>query len=218
MDDCHSFESDIYDISGNALTAKSVGASFVTGPDENPTGAVYFSLRHESYIEIPHRKAFNFRRSMSVLISLYVEDDSATDATIFTYVVEDPTGGDVKGLHLRQLLSENDLILNLVDEDLNAAEAYVYRGNALVRNAWNYVGFTYNYDTGMAAIYVGGSMLGTEKHVGKRHLATDGKIRVGPIAGENAYYSGRVACLRIFDRALSAEEVALSEDCPVGKL
>ena len=50
---------------------------------------------------------------MSVLISLYVEDDIATDATIFTYVVEDPTGVDVKGLELKQLLSENDLILKL---------------------------------------------------------------------------------------------------------
>ena len=105
-----------------------------------------------------------------------------------------------------------------MDEKLNSAEAYVYRKNALVRNVWNYVGFTYNYDTGMAAIYVNGSMLGAKKHVGKRHLATDGKIRIGPTAGENAYYSGRVAFLRIFDRALSAEEVALSEDCPAGEL
>ena len=78
--------------------------------------------------------------------------------------------------------------------------ALAYRG---VRpRTWQFVGTSYNKNTGVAKLYINGKMVARRK-IGKISLATNYEIRVGARQGDRRYFRGRIACLQFYSAALT---------------
>jgi hypothetical protein len=81
---------------------------------------------------------------------------------------------------------------------------------------WVHLAGTYNGDTGKTSLYVNGKLIGTELHVGEirldleslnRPLVIGGEINGSNIDEPSNQFDGYVDDVRIYDRALSDEEI-----------
>ncbi|XP_048581757.1 uncharacterized protein LOC5497584 isoform X2 [Nematostella vectensis] len=74
---------------------------------------------------------------------------------------------------------------------------------------WHFVGFTYDYISGWARLYVDGVMIG-ELNVGRTELATQREIRLAAVAFDSRSFRGRMACLQIYNEALTLKQIRKS--------
>ena len=81
---------------------------------------------------------------------------------------------------------------------------------------WVHLAGTYNGDTGKMSLYVNGKMIGTQTHVGEirldpeslnRPLVIGGELNGASIDDASNQFDGYVGDVRIYDRALSDEEI-----------
>ena len=81
---------------------------------------------------------------------------------------------------------------------------------------WVHLAGTYNGETGKMSLYVNGKLIGTETHVGEIRLDPESSNRPLAIGAElngpniddlNGEFNGYVDEVRIYDRALSDEEI-----------
>jgi hypothetical protein len=85
------------------------------------------------------------------------------------------------------------------------------RGPRLRRNAWSHVAIT--WDGAVRRLYVNGEQVATGALSGTT-VKTSAPLRIGGVGGE--WFRGRIDDVRVYDRALSAAEIALDRDTPVG--
>ncbi|XP_078378911.1 uncharacterized protein LOC144662053 [Oculina patagonica] len=72
-------------------------------------------------------------------------------------------------------------------------------------NQWQYVGASYDYDTGNASLWVNGD-LAAQQNIGAGITpATQGNLRMG--VADRKYFKGRVSAMQVFDVALTPEQV-----------
>ena len=81
---------------------------------------------------------------------------------------------------------------------------------------WVHLAGTYNGDTGKMSLYVNGKMIGVQTHVGEirldpeslnRPLVIGGELNGANIDDASNHFNGYVGDVRIYDRALSDEEI-----------
>ena len=89
----------------------------------------------------------------------------------------------------------------------------------LKASQWNYIAATYDYSTGMSALWIGGRKV-QEKIIGKYEITIDQPIRMGAASADSRYLKGRISCFQIYDRALAEYEIiAVKSKCTnTGKL
>jgi hypothetical protein len=56
-----------------------------------------------------------------------------------------------------------------------------------------------------------------DRTVGTRPLATQDPLTVAGVKGDGRRLEGEVACLQVYDKALTDEEIEGFHDCPVGE-
>ena len=81
---------------------------------------------------------------------------------------------------------------------------------SLELHAWNYIGISYDYDSGMARMWHDGNEVERVDMGVQMELATQFPIRIGALDGNDyngLYYSGRIASLRIYRQALSGQQI-----------
>ena len=73
---------------------------------------------------------------------------------------------------------------------------------------WNYVGASYNYDTGEASLWHEANKVASQ-YIGSTQIATQFDVRLGALAMSSLkkYYKGRIACLQFYPEALSPEMI-----------
>ena len=125
-------------------------------------------------------------------------------------------GASGEGVHLWQT-DPFSISWRLIKRDyVQGLNEVVIAENALTPDTWNYVAATYDYQSGMAKIYVGGNLT-AETDIGSRVLATQDQIWLGSVSGDNRVFVGRLSCLQIHNKALTPEEIADKEMCPFRK-
>ena len=72
--------------------------------------------------------------------------------------------------------------------------------------SWHYVGLSYDYSSGMAALLVDGIKVKTS-YVGNIELNTKGMLRLGALSTDDRYFRGKISCLQIYDEALKESAV-----------
>eukprot|EP00058_Branchiostoma_floridae_P006700 XP_002592188.1 hypothetical protein BRAFLDRAFT_88075 [Branchiostoma floridae] len=82
-------------------------------------------------------------------------------------------------------------------------------------NSWNYVGCTYDSETGMASIW-GNGELARELHIGVAEVASRHSVRVAVRDGDDRCFAGRIACLQLYDYAMTQEQIAAARDACKG--
>ena len=163
------------------------------GPFGQPNGSYQFSGSSTSYIEFPNNSGLDTRYSMTLLAWVFPEN---FDGPIFHY------GGDYFGVHLWVLAGY------LFCEFATRSGIYLspLHSGKLNRNAWNFVGASYDYDSGVERIWIEGKVY-EEQNVSTYELNTTGAVRMGVLTGDNGFLKGRISCIQVYNKALTEREV-----------
>ena len=72
---------------------------------------------------------------------------------------------------------------------------------------WKFVGASYDRFSGEAKLWVNGAVVQTLNIGAGLELATQDVIRMGVKTGDGRYFKGRIAQMRIYNRALTQEQI-----------
>lgn len=188
------------------------GLSFIQGPDGHPQGAYYFpglrrsrgGRRRGSYALIPNDGCLDTRYSITIIAWIYPEKPGPI-------VHYNPKGW---GLHL-WLTHPNELYFRLMPRRGSRRNVKPLTTRSLKPYTWNYISATYDHRTGLATLWINGNPV-SQRNVGKftLGLATDYPVVVGQRPGDRRVFRGRIACLQIYNRALTrAQIIARQRQC-----
>jgi hypothetical protein len=183
------------DSSGHANHGMIQGAAkWVAGYDG---GALQFDGT-STYIDV----ATGLAGSDAGSVAAWIKTTQSTRGMIF--YGSDITGGNGYG-------SENELHLNV--EDCSVVEFYIestttdvsVETSAVNNDAWHHVAATWD-KTGGVSLYLDGALAGSVAHTGNSFSFT-GRIRLGRPNASERYYAGDLDDLRLFKKALTADQV-----------
>ena len=190
-------------------TARFVGLSLIQGPDRHPQGAYFFPgikgrRGRRSYALIPNNGCLDTRYSMTIIAWVYPEKPGP----ILHY---NPNGW---GVHF-WLTRPNELYFRLMPRQGSRRRVKPLTSKGIKPYTWNYVSATYDHRTGLATLWVNGLPV-SQRNVGKfpLGLATNYPVVVGQRPGDRRVFRGRIACLQVYNVALSrAQIVAKKTQC-----
>ncbi|XP_078580655.1 uncharacterized protein LOC144864451 [Branchiostoma floridae x Branchiostoma japonicum] len=195
------------DITGNGNDGTATGTQLAAGPYGDADGAFLFSGTANSYIDIPNNGKLDVRYSFTILAHVY---PTGEDGPIFDYVGTNPNTW-YWALHFWQY-QPHDLQLRPVGRDGPFSDHVVAR--VLQLDAWNYVGGTYDSTTGVASLWSNGE-LAREQYIGVTEVASQHPVRVAVRAQDEddpRYFAGRIACLQLYNYAMSQEQIVTARD------
>ena len=76
------------------------------------------------------------------------------------------------------------------------------------------MGASYDNQTGVAELWHDGKMV-KSRNIGQIQLRTQFPIRLGADSRDKRQFKGKISCVQIYDRALTAEQVGSLRHCPV---
>ena len=189
--------------------ATSSNVTQTPGADGIEDGSLEFTGSQNSFIEIANgpRGELDTQHSMTILALVYPTGNAGP---ILSY--------DEYGVQLCQEYGydggKGDLVVSFNRRDL--AQVPEVRSAVLNLNQWNYVGASYDYETGHATLWHDGKEVQTEFIGAKMQLATQFPVRIGSLNVEGFAFSGRIASLQIFPQALSVEQVIAAAEMKTG--
>lgn len=187
-----------WDVSGRSNpNGLARGVRLAPGPDGHPQGSYQFSGKSSSFIEFPNTGALKAKESITLLAWVYVKSRSGP---IFNY---NPLGWGVS----LWVNSKHYLSAKFVEDDGGCKTCFI-SALPLKTNAWNYVGMSYDHNSGVAKLWVDGQV-SSQRNIGtKIRLSTSKSVRMGARAtNDGNYFNGRISRMQVYDRALTQREV-----------
>ena len=135
------------------------------------------------------------RYSMTMLCWVYYD---GKDGPLFSYWESSNWGVQL------WVLREGKLYVHFRKRDYSPTHRLVHTNLA---GGWKFVGASYNRSSGEAKLWVNGAVVQTLNIGGGLELATQDSIRMGVKTGDGRYFKGRIAQMRIYDRALNQEQI-----------
>ena len=179
-------------------TGRRVGVKYGPGPDGRKDSATRLYGNANSYIEIPNRGKLDTVASITILTWVYHE---GIKGPIVNY-----RPGPGWGVHL-WMIGPRTLFARFVRRDDVFTKAVVVTSRKIRYRAWNYIGATYDYKTGVAKLWVNSRLLVVQS-IGRFRLATNYPIRIGARRRDKRYFKGRIFCVQIYSRALNRRQIA----------
>ncbi|XP_019626198.1 PREDICTED: uncharacterized protein LOC109471349 [Branchiostoma belcheri] len=182
------------DATGNGNDGTATGTQLAPGPYGNADGAFLFSGASNSYVHIPNDGQLDVQYSYTILAHIYPTGQAGP---IFRYA-GNPTAVDFW----------QDATYNLVmwPNGRDGQPAPTIQATVLEQNAWNFVGGTYDNTTGVGSIWENGERVG-QAEVGFSSVATQYDVRVAKADSNSPIFKGRIACLQLYDYALTRDEI-----------
>ena len=168
---------------------------FAPGPDGKPSGSYYFLGRSYSYIQFPNRGRLDTRGSITLLAWIYHQGHAGP---IFNYM---PNGW---GVHF-WMVTPTMLFARFTRRRGRRFTKAVTSRRVRPRQ-WQFVGAVYNQRTGRAKLFVNNRFT-ANKYIGRIRLATNYPVRMGARIGDRRYFRGRISCMQVFSRALTARQI-----------
>lgn len=166
------------------------------GPDGRPDGSTLFFGSTNSYIEFPNNGQLDTRRSMTILAWVY---HNGRSGPIFNY---DRRGF---GVHL-WMAGPRVLFVRFVRRSHRSTSSVATYSKKPRYRAWNYIGATYNYNTGVATLWLNSRPVARQS-IGRFDLATNYPVRMGARIGDRRAFRGKIACLQVYSVALTAKQI-----------
>lgn len=182
------------------------------GPSGKENGALMLRGTPQSYIEIPANERLDIRRSITILCNLYPitgklapivnYKPDGQGVQIWTDGVQNGKGVLTARFNHRSLMRTQFLtsaVLNL--------------------NQWNFIGASYDYGTGAAALWHDGRAV-LKTNIGSLiELATQFAIRIGSLSvTQLSQYEGKISCLQFYSSVLTQQQVKAARDaCTYGR-
>lgn len=187
-----------WDVSGRSNpNGIAQGVRLAPGPNGKANGSYQFFGRSNSYIEFPNMGALRAKDSITLLAWVYVK---SRGGPIFNY---NPLGWGVS----MWINSKYHLATKFVEQDDGCRTCFV-SAVPLKRNAWNYVGMSYDHASGVAKLWVDGKV-SIRRDIGtKIRLSTSRSARMGARAlNDGNYFNGRISRMQVYDKALTQSEI-----------
>lgn len=186
------------DVSGHRNpNGRLFGVRVGPGPDGWPNTATEFIGSKNSYIEFPNRGKLDTRISITVLAWVLHLGHSGP---IFNY-----NRGPRWGVHL-WMTRPRQFFARFVKRDGRFTTPLVTHGGNVRFKAWNYLGATYDGNTGMATLWVNNRPV-VRTNIGRLRLATNRPVRMGAKVGDRRYFRGRVSCVQVYSVALNRKQI-----------
>ncbi|KAI8519045.1 hypothetical protein Bbelb_023020 [Branchiostoma belcheri] len=198
------------DATRNGNDGRATGTQLAPGPYGNTDGAFLFSGTSDSYIDIPNNGQLDVQYAYTILAHVY---HTGQDGPIFDYIGQPWLSGGW-AVHLWQTAAHG-LFMRPVGRD-GQFVAGVGAPGVLELNAWNYVGGTYDSNTGVASLWNNGKLVG-QKRIEVPSVATEGAVRVAVRDGDGRYFAGRIACIQLYNYAMTTEEIVAARDLCGGR-
>ncbi|XP_019637925.1 PREDICTED: uncharacterized protein LOC109480218 [Branchiostoma belcheri] len=193
------------DATGNGNDGTATGTQLAPGPYGNSDGAFLFSGTSDSYIDIPNNGQLDVQYAYTILAHVY---HTGQAGPIFNYIGQ-PWLSAGWAVHLWQTAAHG-LFMRPVGRD-GQFVAGVSAPGVLELNAWNYVGGTYDSNTGVASVWNNGKLVGL-KRTEVPSVATEGAVRVAVRDGDGRYFVGRIACIQLYNYAMTSEEIVAARN------
>ena len=130
---------------------------------------------------------------MTLLVWVFLEN---TGGPIFQY------GVDVYGVHF---WVDVDYLFCAFPARSGIYLSPLHSGK-LNRGAWNFVGASYDYHSGIEKLWIEGKV-NEEQNIGTHELSTSGAVRMGVLTGYDRFLEGRISCMQVYNKALTEREV-----------
>ena len=184
------------DISTNGNSpGRRVHVRSTRGPDGVRGTATTFYGRANSYIQFPNRGRLDTRRSITLLAWI---NHQGRAGPIFNYM---PNGW---GVHF-WMVAPRTLFARFTRRRGRRFTPAVSSRTVRYR-AWEYVGATYDYRTGIARLFVRNRFV-TSRRIGRVRLATNYPVRMGARIGDRRYFRGSISCMQVYKKALTAGQI-----------
>ena len=182
------------DSTGNQPDGITSNVQFAVGPDGNPQGSYQFFGVVSSYVELPNNGGLDIMHSMTLVMWVYSE---GTDGPLFNYR---PSGNWATHFWV----NGGQFFTRFVKRNYEFLDALI--SSVITTKRWYYVGTSYDYNTGLARLWVDGVEV-HQLNVGIYTLATVGNVRIGVKSDDNRYFKGRVSKVQVYNVALTLEQV-----------
>ncbi|XP_078379553.1 uncharacterized protein LOC144662584 [Oculina patagonica] len=199
------------EIKDRQLHGTPVGVNLTAGPDGKAGGSYQFAGQANSYIEFPNNGGLDVQFSITMLCWVYPEN---TNGPIFNYKITGGLASNLWGIHL--WIHSGKLYGAFSRRDYTLIQPTLIADQPLALNQWHYVGLSYDYNTGIANLWLYGQQV-WQKDIGARQtLATQDNVRMGAIEDDSRYFKGRITAMQIYDVALTAEQINAVENAGRG--
>ena len=184
------------EVNNRAVKGIPRGVTLAPGPDGRSNYSYKFSGSSNSYIEFPNTIGgpLDVRYSMTMLC--WVSCDS-TDGPLFNY-----QKSSTWGVYL--WVVGGKLSVCFLKRDYSSTN-YLLHTN--IAGGWKFVGASYDRSSGEAKLSVNGAVVQTLNIGAGLELATQDSITMGVKTGDGRYFKGRIAQMRIYNRALTQEQI-----------
>ena len=183
---------------GKNLPAKLVGVRFAKGPLGKPGSAVEFFGRRNSYVEIPKGSgALDTVKSITLMAWVQHKGKSGP---IIHYIP------NAWGVHLWMVGPKVAFVRFTTRKRRHFTKALA-SGRFFHLRGWNLVAATYNHADGTAKLFINHKFVSKRK-IGKIELATNAAIRLGARRHDRRFFKGKIACVKVFAKALSSRSIA----------
>lgn len=184
------------DLTGNNPPGVPSNVSPAPGPDGRPRGSTLFIGSSNSYIEFPNDGKLDTRRSMTILAWIY---HNGRSGPIFNY---DRRGF---GVHL-WMVGPRVLFVRFVRRSRGRTSSVATYSKKPRYRAWNYIGATYDYTTGVARLWLDSKPVARQS-IGRFDLATNYPVRMGARIGDRRAFRGKISCLQVYSIALNEKQI-----------
>ena len=125
-----------------------------------------------------------------------------TDGPIFHY------GTTTRwGIHFWTVI-DGKLFVRFVKRGYNYRTPHLLTAQPLALNQWHYVGASYDYNSGIARLWVNGQQV-VEQNIGAdTPLASQDHVRMGASEVDTSrFFKGRITAMQVYNVALTAEQI-----------
>ena len=199
--------------SANGVVGTTHGTLWSTDPSGMPVlyfdNPIVYWFGDGDYFEIPYHNALN---SPTMSIEALVYPMSCGYYTVFAERIRD--GGTVETITVLGLVATGYHTGRAPFFGLSIGGIGKYLGspNEIPLNAWSHIVGT--YDGNDMRLYVNGILVATEFDVGGPRDTGSNPFYLGHAPSGNHYFNGFYAAFKMYDRALTAEEIAAEFNAP----
>ncbi|PFX15365.1 G-protein coupled receptor GRL101 [Stylophora pistillata] len=175
-------------------TSIAVLSDIALAPDPfgNPNSSLFLGTS-SSHVELENHGEIDTRFSMSVFAWVHLSNSST--GPIIDY------GCSMTVLH-------STLGVEVIFKERHTSKSYLlHKKGVLKANSWNFIGFTYEYYSGVATIWVNENIVIRELLLAKMELATYENVIVGASKNRKMQFRGQISCLQFYEQALSVDQI-----------
>ena len=183
------------EINGRQPDGIPYGVKLAPGPDGEKNGSYEFSGK--SHIKFPNNGMLDIKHSFTLLAWLQTFNPNSIVPVVAYYSMEKSRIGVVMGIFYEKFLFQLS----------NRNFLFGTNTSAVVADTWYYVGQSYDNDTGNAALYLDGKVIGTAHFPNSTPHETRYPLIAGYLSDEYNPFDGRIAWIQLYDVALSVEQV-----------